>query len=276
MRLSLLFLFSLLLAILLQETSLESQQLDDKLFVGVERQTAEIDGVKFRSPVEYRDSFQMSASFEVPVVGVKALLPSSDLHLVLVKPNTTILIMGAMEFRQPEVMAPYKQFTVLLPVFFCKKKQPGLYGHYIVYLPVTTEQAKNSGIRFYGLPKFLAEVAFSEDKETRRCQVRADGKEIISFAVKKLPCQLQTMQNYCYSAKAGHLYRYRIKSRGYWQISQQCGGAEYKLGDHPIAAKLKELNIGKISLNHFYAAKMQSLVYLPEDIGTLPQTSQGF
>ena len=267
-------LFSLLLVMFLLTNSPDSQQLDDKLFAEVDRQTVRLDGSKLRSPVGYHDSFQMSASFEVPLAGVKNLLPSPDLHLVLIKPNTTILIMSAMEFNRPEAMEPYKEFAVLLPVFFRKKNQPDLYGHYLVYLPVTTEQARKSGVRLYGLPKFLAEIVFSEDKESRHCQVRAGGKEIIHFSAKKLPGQLQTMQNYCYSTKNGQLYRYRIKSRGYWQISQQRGSAGYKLGNHPIAAKLKALNIGKISLNHFYAVKMQSLVYLPENIGTLGAKKQ--
>lgn len=249
---------------------------DDAGFGKINTETVDIGGFKVKSPLRYYDNVQMSASFCVPVAKVKPLLPPSGLELTLVKPDTTVLIMAASEFRRIADMEPYNQFGIFLPVTHKHPNSHGIMGFFAVYLPASSAQAVHVGAAVYGLPKSFAQISFREADGLRHCCVEADGKPIITFTVRKIAAKLQPLETYCYSLKNGHLLSYRLQSRGPWEISNDASGAAFTLGEHPIAKMLLTWQIDPTPISVFYSPQLQMLLYAPSELGQCGESATIF
>lgn len=256
--------FLMIVMILSFSLTVSAQPQDDSFLKNVSPQEIKIDGYKVHFPISYGDSFQMSASFPVAADRVRKLLPK-ELNLVLIGPNTTLIVLAAMEFRRPLALPPYKEFGILFPVMYNPPGAPGLSGNYVLHLPVDNAQACRSGIRLYGLPKFMAQITFRDAPDGRICEVASDNKKIVTFYVKKLKGSLQTMENFCYAVKQKRLIRYRVKSRGYWNITSG-DGSWFRWGNHAIAQQMKKMQITPKCVAYYYAEHFQNLLYPPKFI----------
>jgi hypothetical protein len=224
-------------------------------------------GVHLSTLTHYLDWSMMSASFLAPVAKVKEKLPSEKLNPVQSAPGITTVVFRAMEVRQVRGLPPYNEFSIDVPVVYeVGGKAAGLPGSYILYMPVTSEEARWGGVEVGGFPKFLAEIKFEDVGEVRRCQVHAEGKGIITLEVKKFVAEPQSWDWYLYGVRDGRILRTLVQIQGQRGLSDVREGASYTLGDHPIAEELRSLEIGNISITHEYAPKLRSLENNPMSI----------
>jgi hypothetical protein len=137
------------------------------------------------------------------------------------------------------------------------------YGQYIHRMPVTTEQARDLGIALWGTPKTLADITFTDTDRERSCRVRADGREVLTLTVEKLPVR-QRREAFCmYTYQDGELLRWAFETQGEYGSASLRGGASLALGDHPIAEELRRLQVGSVALERSYARQVQGMLHLP-------------
>jgi len=249
--------------------------MDEAFFAGVRLEQAELSsGVRIELPIRYQDWSAIMAHFPVPEAAVRNLLPSSRLKPVLLVPGTAILSMVAMEYRQIIEFAPYNEFGIMVPVLYEPKVSiPGLpllfphwfkrSGLYVHCLPVTTQAAYEVGTEVWGYPKIVAEIVFEDIGQVRRCQLRAEGKYILTLDVEKGATGFSKINFHSYTVKGGQLLRTLIQTRGDFNIARFRGGASFNLGDHPIAEELRALGIGKTAVERRYLTNMQSMLHPP-------------
>jgi hypothetical protein len=234
-------------------------------------------GVRIRLPVRYDDWSWMGALFPASAEKVQGLLPTKKLKPVLLVPGIAMVALAAFEYRKIADVEPYNEFTVAVPVqyepvvnvpglplLFHPLLSPKWYrkiGMYVHHLPVTTPAARDFGVEIWGYPKFIAEIGFEETGEVRRCRLRAEGKDVVTLEIRKSAAAARSVSFYSYTIKNGQLLRTLIQTQGQYSIPRLPGGASWTLGDHPIAAGLKALGMGKTAAGRFYAPQLQSLLH---------------
>jgi len=231
--------------------------MNETFFAGVKRE---------ETSLYFFDWSMISANFPIPAAKVQEMLPSKKLKPVQFMPGMAVVSLAATEYRRIDRLRPYNEFGITVPVLYKSTDSiQGLPGYYVYYLPVTTQEACDHGIKVYGFSKFVAEISFEDTREMRCCRVRAKGKDIITLEVKKLPTQFQSWDYYIYTVKDRQLLRTRIPSQGQSGTTDIKGGASCTLGRHPIADELRALGINKISIWHQFAPQMQAIMYLPSE-----------
>ncbi len=229
-------------------------------------------GVRIGLPVRYYEWSAIMAHFPTPVAPVRKLLPTERLKPAQLVPGTAILSMVAMEYRRIADVAPYNEFGIMVPVLYEPSLNiPGLpllfphwfrhFGLYVHHLPVTTQAAYDFGVEIWGYPKIVAEICFEDAGRMRRCRLRADGKDVVTLEVVKLPTRARSMDFYSYTIKDGRLLRTRIQTQGQFGVARFRGGASYTLGDHPIAEELRALGMGKTAVECLWAPNVQSMLH---------------
>lgn len=112
-------------------------------------------------------------------------------------------------------MPPYNEFAVCIPLnSSCFLQVLGYnllrqmlrmeYDMYFHHLPVTTEVARGGGIDFYGIPKFLASIDFTDTDESVACDLEEGGELICSFRGRKTTSQRSGIMKFFM-----HHYQYR-------------------------------------------------------------------
>lgn len=236
----------------------------EDIFDAVEYEEVEVGRLRFRFPLRYFDYSVMAAAFPAPVGRVKKALPSKKLKPVETTPGMATVALIAAEYHVIDSMDPYNEFNVVIPVTYqSRDKVSRPPGYFPLYAPVTTEQALVGGVEIYGYPKFIANISFEESAETRRCRVQVEGKDLIALEVRKSVTGFQSYDNYTYTVKAGRLLRTHLQAEGQNSTNYISGGGSYTLGDHPIAVKLRALEMDGTSVMHRYAPQIKALLHLP-------------
>jgi hypothetical protein len=228
-------------------------------------------GRRFAAPVRYEDAALIQAAFPVSADEVAKLLPSPRLKPVQFVPSMATLAIFAAEYRRVVEIQPYNEVGVMVPVLYAPhvnipllpalfpERFPGL-AYYVYALPVTTEEARDGGIEFWGLPKFLAEIAFEDTPSIRRCSLQAEGKDILTLEVEKGPTTRTQDNTPLYSVKNGWLLKTVAQWEGEYNIRQFQGGATLTLGDHPLAETLRCLRIRSRAVYRGYAPMAEGLL----------------
>ncbi len=252
--------------------------MDDNFFSHAESKEVMISsGVRINLPERYYDWSWMNAFFTVPASKIQKLLPSRKLKPLLIMPGLSMIGLTAMEYRKIADVSPYNEFSIAVPVQYEPTVNvPGLpvlfhpmfypqryrkFGMFIHHLPVTTQDALDFGVEIWGYPKIIADIIFEDVGMVRRCQLRAEGKDIVTLEVKKMATKALDIDLHTYTVKDGQLLRTPVQTRGQYGITSLPGGASYTLGDHPIAEELKSLGMGRVAMGRFYATQVQSMLH---------------
>jgi hypothetical protein len=223
-------------------------------------------GIHLSTPTRYFDWSVMSASFPAPVSNLQEKLPKG-LVAVEFEPATITIILRAIEVRKAQGLSPYNEFAVEVPVMYQKTAvDKGLPGSYVLYMPVTSEEARWGGVEIVGLPKFIAEINFEETDEIRQCNVQANKKTIVTLEVQKLTPESQAWDWYIYGVRDGKLLRTHLACKGQRGLSNTKAGASFSLGNHPIADELRALKIGNASTASEYAPMLESIEDRPAEV----------
>lgn len=224
-------------------------------------------GVRIQSEVHYSDLSMIEAVFTISASAVKGILPSNKLIPAERANGVTDINFVALEYRSIDILFPYNEFAVCIPVIYkIDDDAEELHGYYYLYLPVTTKDARWGGVENLGLPKFVAEISFVDTAESRSCTLKADNKEIITLTVKRLPIKSQSWEFSNFGIRNGKLVRNIFEVHGQGGTGTAVGGAMYTLGDHPISRNLEALGIGQSAIQYEYVPKAQAV--LSKSIGS--------
>ncbi|WP_233742918.1 acetoacetate decarboxylase family protein [Halorientalis pallida] len=196
------------------------------------------------------------AIFSADRGAVDELLPRG-LEPIRATPRRAAVTFLAVEYHRigDDAMPPYDEFSVMFPAVETGARSwplASLFTHgasgYVWYLPVTTEPAKALGVDIWGYPKEVAEIDHDAHVAGRRTTVSAEGRDVITLDVERAPAIDQVQEGASYTVEDGTLLREPLTldgNLGAWPFSAQ---AEWTLGDHPRADRLRELDLGSRAL----------------------------
>lgn len=223
-------------------------------------------------PVRYRHTRAMVGHFPAPVESVRKLLPSPYLAPALFLPGKAVVSVAAMEYTEVSDVAPYNEVSIMIPVQYRPTVNlPGLpllfhnwfgtFGFYILHLPVTTQEACEFGIEFWGYPKFVADISFEETSNRRTCRLATGGDEILSLSVPKSAVKRCRKSYHTYTVQKGQLLRTRVDTDEKSTTKRLSRGASLSFGTHNIGKELSSLNVSSKSVEYSYAPDADSVLY---------------
>jgi len=140
---------------------------------------------------------------------------------------------------------------------------------FVRHLPVTTEIARVIGTRFYGFPKFLAVVEFTDEETRRVCRLEEGGEHILTLAADRLPTSPGGECQYFH-----HLWMQRQPQLAEIRANNLELGASLRPGaatltpgeHHPIAAELDRMLLSKRSLYSEYTPSSEGILFAPQHL----------
>jgi hypothetical protein len=230
------------------------------------RPVAEVDGLRLMGPGFFHrmDSFQSVhlASYDA----VRDVLPSNELYPVRWIDGRAILMIGAVKYHAVSashadgttaVLAPYGEVVIAAMVTRGPARRglpllaPGLHhaGGFILHMPVTTLEARDLGLKIFGLPKFVADMDFREEPLLRQVRVSEQDTEILTLAIRP-GSRVTTDRNpgILYSSLHGELLQTTTRFFGHRQVRLGRRAGALQLGEHPVAGRLRELGISRAPL----------------------------
>lgn len=230
-------------------------QMNNQFFQHITQfQTFETASGLIEVPIFYHDVSSMWVYFSAPSHMVQSILPSERLKPISLGNGNALYGFVCFEYRDTTI-GPYNEVGIgapcrldpvinipLLPALFNRFFGVGFYVH---YLPVTTQIAYDAGVDIWGLPKFIAQIAFEETHNSRRCVLQADSKEILTLEVTHPDRALKqdTYDFHTFSVKDKFLLKTPVQSSGQFWASRKSDSAQLHLGNHPVAEQLRELKL---------------------------------
>lgn len=204
----------------------------------------------------------MSARFPVAAKQVRQLLPASKFELSQRSSGTAELFLAAMQYQEVDGMEPFNQFCI--GTLVRRLADDPVYerrGYFYLFSPVTTQQACRVGEQDYGFPTFLADIKFEETAVSFFCHLSADDTHILSLRLKKRETEPDMWSFTNLTNHKGQLRQSYFQAKGQGFCSERSGQVHCELGDHPLADRLRTLQLGSISLNHRYATEAEALLH---------------
>lgn len=218
----------------------------------------ELHGHVFYLPLYYHDSDSFSALCTADYDAVAEVLPSDAIRPLRWLDGTALVAVLAYRYRRvtwrgPEGssghLAPYGEVAVaiLTTTAPAPRVLPLLRGRvtsFVLHLPVTTRESRDGGRRFFGLPKFLADMDFTEGPAVRSVRVSDQGRDVLTLTVPLSgPFKPRNVPAVGHVSVGGELREYVSPSRSYFQFRFGAGGAALELGTHPVADQLRVLGM---------------------------------
>lgn len=229
-----------------------------------ERVEPVVDDLPIRSPFVYHRCDGFTALHSASFRDVAESIPSATLHPVRLRDGRAVVFVGAYDYREytyrdlqgvVRMGPPYAEVMIaalvtprpMPPVIPLALGAAGLGGleAFVLHLPVTARVARDVGRRWWGLPKFVADMDFVDDIASRGLTLGDRGAEILRLTVRSGGLHLAERQAMAlYSAHEGRLLRTMTRSiqSGDYRFGGSAG--ELTIGDgHPVADDLRRLDI---------------------------------
>lgn len=231
-------------------------------FLGIPQVDVKVGPFNSRYPIFYRELAYMGVFLLAPLERVKSLLPSIRMHPFRLTPWHCMVTITATQYKDSDV-GPYNQVSIGVPFVLDKAtpvftgmlhKPPEVPMIYTLYLPVTTELARVTGIEVANYPEFLAEIHFVEEDNWINCNVDSDGKNILKLSGRKISLKKYPRQRICpITVKDNRLLRSEFNfSESDVGNSKKPSDVHLEFGNHPIGLQLKDLSLNKVLQYQYY------------------------
>ncbi|MDH6285621.1 acetoacetate decarboxylase family protein [Rhodococcus opacus] len=217
-------------------------------------------GKQVDMPVEIRAASAFMAMYSVPTAAAQSLIDCTGLEILQFRPGRGICVLVFVDYVDGD-LGPYNEFGVAFLVRDhradstsvpqdLKALARGRAGALIHQLPVDGDFTLAAGRGIWGFPKFLADFDVDHTGSVRRGSVSEGGRLIAQLSVKPgitVPGSGAGTSLAAYSHLDG-LTRFTTWDMNPTGIRSRPGGAELKLGSHPIADELRSLGLPKRAL----------------------------
>lgn len=222
-------------------------------------------GIRIQTTAHYLDATMFSASFKAPLDKICRILPSLKLVPAESSPGFATIVIAANDFRHIDILYPYKEVAIMIPIFFkMKREELQSAGLWYMHLPVSTEDARWPGVENYGFPKFVADITI--DSDVPECRLTHRGHEILSLRVKKTRTQFEQWElNNVTKRNEEYIYS-TFSVEGERGISETKGGGSLSLGNHEIGKELRDLQIDLSSFRHEYVPKADAVLIAGKEV----------
>lgn len=221
-------------------------------------------GMRLRLPVAYHRSDGFSAIVGAERRRVIEMLPSDTLLPVVLPGNRAAMYIGVYRYHEVSMhtadgrtvaVRPYGEVIIgalvtrrpappVLPVL-----APRLFGLgcFVLHLPVTTRFARDGGMAWWGLPKFVADMDFTDDEAERSVALGEGGHRILTLRVAPSGgLVLNRSGAVLYSELAGSLLEIAVPGVEVCREHLGSGRGSVELGDHPLADELRAIGLGSV------------------------------
>jgi hypothetical protein len=250
-------------------------------FDGVRQVELTYAGETSAMPIFYYDGSAITALFAARLGALRGLLPDPRFVPARLAPGLGVIGVTAFEYRDTDI-GPYNELaiSVLLnhPPHLAnlpgralgralRQRQVHAYVH---HLPVTTEVARVGGIDFYGYPKFIAKIDFSEGDGWVTCRLAEGAAHILTLRGRRIATpRSEEMQAF------SHLWMDRQPQSSEFKLSaaelgmtSRRGAATLELGTggHPISAELARIVVGRNAFHYQRMPAFEGILYGPEHL----------
>jgi len=250
------------------------------------RPIEEFHDLKVRPPIVYHRATGFKSVHLASFDAVREILPSNDLHPLRWLDGRAML--GVMAFCYEHVsvemadgtirmLAPYGEIGVTALVSRRPSRVPGLgllqaavgsaHG-FILDLPVTTAEALDAGRQIWGMPKFVADMDFTEEPDHRSVKLWEEDAHILTLKVRTGgPVIADHAPLTTYSVLHGQLVETTIRFHGHRQAGLGANAGRITLGQqHPVAHRLRALDVADTPL--VAASYLSARLALPAGLPT--------
>jgi hypothetical protein len=227
-----------------------------------------IQGERVVLPVRVRDASSGAATFVVPARAARRFLPVEGLEVAEILPGRTLLSLAAIEYRDND-LGRYNEVSI---TFFVRETGAprgipylgtmldfgrGRIGTYIHRLPVDGSFTCEAGRTIWGFPKTVEKIDMEKTGDRATCKLTCGGTHVLTLSLPRggtraLPESTMTT----YSVIDGALHKTAFGSSGE-QVGFRLGGAEVRLGNHPIADELRALGLPKRAVMTMWMERMR-------------------
>jgi hypothetical protein len=210
-------------------------------------------------PVVVRDASSAAATYLVPAVAARRLLPGPELEVAEPWPGWALFSLACIDYRDND-LGDYDEVSL---AFFVRARGTrtgvpylgtvidffrGRLPTYIYKLPVNQRFTCEAGCGIWGFPKTVEDITFRDRDGWRECRLVMDGRHVLTFSTRRAGTRrLPDAAMVTYSYVGGALQRTTFVS-GAEGVGFRLGGADLILGDHPLADDLRSLGLPKRAL----------------------------
>jgi hypothetical protein len=224
-------------------------------------------------PILYFRDDAFGLFFTAKASKARAALPSDQLHPVQL-PGGRALV-GVMAFNYIDTtIGPYGEVAVVVLAVHGRRPAVGFvpamletgypgFGMVVLHLPVTGTLARDGGRTLWGYSKFVADMNFTVTPEYLQCRLGEEGVHILTLRVARGGMvRRDTKPLVTYSVLDGELIRTTIPHRAVYRMALRSTGSFLELGEHEVAASIRELEVSSKPLMTRYYVERGAI--LPE------------
>ncbi|QCQ93636.1 acetoacetate decarboxylase family protein [Rhodococcus sp. SGAir0479] len=218
-------------------------------------------GKQVDMPVQIRAATAFMAMYSVPTAAAQRLVDHTGLEILQYRPGRGLCGLVFVDYIDGD-LGPYNEFGVTFMVRHhrhdgrrsvpgdLRSLAKGTAGALIHQLPVDGEFTLAAGRGIWGFPKILADFEADHVSALRRGRVSQDGRLIAELTVKQ---GVPTPGGGANSSLEAYSHIDGITRHTAWDMNpagvrSRIGGAELRLGDHPIADELRSLGLPRRAL----------------------------
>jgi len=226
-------------------------------------------GGRLQAAVHYRDLGFYGGVFDAPTPKVQPRLPPGFEVLEQSRGLTEVHVY-ALDYRDVDWLAPYRELGVFVPARFRSRGHPPVEGQFVLALPVTTEEARWTGVENYGFPKIVADVRIASDDGARICTVDHAGQHVLTMRVNAHPTEPGSLRDRNLTVRGdGMVIASTFDSEGELAVDTAPGGVHLELGYHAIADQLRELGVRIESGRAVYAPRRRAVMSVAIEVAPL-------
>jgi len=225
----------------------------------------------FELPILYqRDDF-FGLYFTADAKKVAAILPTDKLHPVVLPNGRAVYAICAYNYINTTI-GTYGEVAAAIPVIYGKKPVTGMFpallesyypgfGALVHHLPVTKAEARDAGRGEWGYTKFIADMHFNIKTDHLECLMREENQHILDLHIAKKGLFITDKKPLItYSVKENKLIKTIIPQKGMRRFSINPKDSYVRLGNHPMAQSIKELDISEKPFLSFYYPERSAIL----------------
>ncbi|AXB48447.1 acetoacetate decarboxylase [Amycolatopsis albispora] len=192
-------------------------------------------------PVRIRDATAAAATFAVRAGPAREVVRYAGVDLAEPRQGRALCSLVFVRYVDGD-LGPYHEFGV---AFLIRSPTGRGVGAFIHWLPVNQAFTLEAGRSIWGFPKEMADIELGLSGRTRSCAVRVGGRFAVGFLVRPgipVPSGAAATSIDAYTCLDGALRRTPWELRAS-AVRARAGGAEVRLGDHPIADELRRIGL---------------------------------
>lgn len=189
---------------------------------------------------------------------VRAALPTDDLYPVRWLDGRAVIGIVSLRYRDVTARTDDGRLVVSpnyaeidIEALVTQKQAPrvapllrGSPAGFVLHLPVTNAVAAQAGRDLYGFPKFVADMDFVEAAGQRSVTLAEGGVEILRQCVRpRGRVSVTRAPAVSFTSFEGDLLEVRAPFVGYRQKMMGAGCGHLELGEHPVAARIRGLDV---------------------------------